>query len=364
MPASEEDGDGGTGAVDAPRRCTTCGTQMGRDAMRCPGCGKVFGEINRCHSCNAVAAVTPSGAGYACLACGAPRKLLPGMTVIANGPVGMPKAERPSVAPLAQGFASVASETPPVRSVGTGIARPSRLRALSLRAMGVILLAAGVGGAALSVALSGGATGLLLAVAVGGAGAGLGGLLLRAGGRASAHADRGHSLAMEQAILDLATQRAGVLRVTDVARGLGVTVAEADEALSALADGSRVTAEITPEGLLVYHFREIEAPARMRVDMDELSAEDDEKSDRLDDRLDDRDDLDLAAHDLAAHDRDDLDLAAHDRDDLDRDDLDLAAHDRDDLDRDDLDLAAHDRDDLDRDDLDHAESARRREPRG
>ena len=349
MPASEEDGDGGTGAVDAPRRCTTCGTQMGRDAMRCPGCGKVFGEINRCHSCNAVAAVTPSGAGYACLACGAPRKLLPGMTVIANGPVGMPKAERPSVAPLAQGFARVASETPPVRSVGAGIARPSRLRALSLRAMGVILLAAGVGGAALSVALSGGATGLLLAVAVGGAGAGLGGLLLRAGGRASAHADRGHSLAMEQAILDLATQRAGVLRVTDVARGLGVTVAEADEALSALADGSRVTAEITPEGLLVYHFREIEAPARMRVDMDELSAEDDEKSDRLDDRLDDRDDLDLAAHDLAAHDRDDLDLAAHDRDDLDRDDLDLAAHDR---------------DDLDRDDLDHAESARRREPRG
>ena len=305
MPASEEDGDGGTGAVDAPRRCTTCGTQMGRDAMRCPGCGKVFGEINRCHSCNAVAAVTPSGAGYACLACGAPRKLLPGMTVIANGPVGMPKAERPSVAPLAQGFARVASETPPVRSVGAGIARPSRLRALSLRAMGVILLAAGVGGAALSVALSGGATGLLLAVAVGGAGAGLGGLLLRAGGRASAHADRGHSLAMEQAILDLATQRAGVLRVTDVARGLGVTVAEADEALSALADGSRVTAEITPEGLLVYHFREIEAPARMRVDMDELSAEDDEKFDRLDD------------------------------------------------------LEA-----LDRDDLDHAESARRREPRG
>jgi hypothetical protein len=148
--------------------------------------------------------------------------------------------------------------------------RASRFRTLSLRAAGVLLLAAGVGGAALSVALTGGATGFLLAAAVASAGAGLGGLLLRAGGRASAQADRSHGLAVEQAILDLAAERAGVLRVTDVARGLGVTVAEADDALSSLADGSRVTVEITPDGLLVYHFREIEAAPRMRVDVEGL----------------------------------------------------------------------------------------------
>ncbi|NOY93050.1 MAG: hypothetical protein GXP55_17840 [Deltaproteobacteria bacterium] len=262
MSASSADTGAGSSVGETPARCSTCSTELTPGATRCPGCGKVFGEANRCHRCNAIAAVTPSGKGYVCLACGAPRQLAPGTTVISNGSLGVPQSQPPA----ADSFARVA-RAPAVRS--SSFSGPSRFKTVSLRAGGVVLLAAGVLGAALSVVITGGATaGFLVAAAVGGAGAGLGGLMLRAGGRASTQADRRHSLAVEQAILDLAAERAGVLRVTDVARGLGVTVAEADEFLSGLADGSRVTVEITPDGLLVYHFREVEsAPPRMRVDV-------------------------------------------------------------------------------------------------
>ncbi len=268
MSAPSADTEAGSSAGETPPRCSTCGTELAPGATRCPGCGKVFGEANRCHHCNAIAAVTPSGKGYVCLACGAPRQLSPGTTVISSGSVGVPRSQPPA----ADSFAQVSrSRAPVVRS--SAFSGPSRFKAVSLRAGGVILLAAGVLGAALSVVITGGATtGFLVAAAVGGAGAGLGGLMLRAGGRASTQADRRHGLAVEQAILDLAAQRAGVLRVTDVARGLGVTVAEADEFLSSLADGSRVTVEITPDGLLVYHFREVEsAPPRVRVDVSALA---------------------------------------------------------------------------------------------
>jgi len=220
-----------------------------------------------------VAAVTPTGAGYACLACGAPRELHPGTTVIESDPVVLPRKSRP---PAVLGNAITTPSAPaPARPLR--VARPSRGKAGVLRAAGILLLAAGIAGAAVSVALTGGAAGFLLAAAAGGAGVGMGGLLLRAGGQASARAHRSHGLATEQAVLSLAAELHGVLRVTDVARGLGITVAEADEALSNLADGSRVTAEITTEGLLVYHFREIESAPRMRVDVDGASDEEEDE---------------------------------------------------------------------------------------
>jgi len=222
-----------------------------------------------------VAAVTPSGAGYACLACGAPRDLRPGTTVIQSDPVVLPRKSRP---PAVLGNAIPTPTPTPTAPAPLRVARPSRAKAGALRAAGILLLAAGIAGAAVSVVVTGGgAAGILLAVAAGGAGAGVGGLLLRAGGQASARAHRSHGLATEQAVLTLAAELHGVLRVTDVARGLGITVAEADEALSNLADGSRVTAEITTDGLLVYHFREIESAPRMRVDVDGASEEEEEE---------------------------------------------------------------------------------------
>lgn len=248
-----------------PENCTTCGTAIPRGAPRCPGCGKVFGEANRCPSCHAVAAVTSSPLGYVCLACGGPRQLLPGTTVIDSGPMGIPRPSRPpAVAP--ESFEPPESVAASTRRVPL-VRRPSSGRPMALRAAGVLLLALGAAGAAASVALTGGTAGLILAAAAGGAGAGLGGLFLRAGGKAAERTRREHSAQMEQAVLALAVDKGGVLSVTEVARGLGVTVAEADDALTSIADGSRVSAEITTDGLLLYHFRELEARARVRVDV-------------------------------------------------------------------------------------------------
>lgn len=65
----------------APSKCPTCAFLVPENAERCPQCGRVFGEVNRCPSCNAVAAVTPTSKGYRCSACSKPRALKPGMTI-------------------------------------------------------------------------------------------------------------------------------------------------------------------------------------------------------------------------------------------------------------------------------------------
>ncbi|MCZ7683272.1 MAG: hypothetical protein M5U28_32530 [Sandaracinaceae bacterium] len=67
---------------DTPERCPTCGTSVPEGAPRCPGCGRVFGEANRCPHCHAVAAVIPRGGITVCAACGKPRA---GAVVLGGG---------------------------------------------------------------------------------------------------------------------------------------------------------------------------------------------------------------------------------------------------------------------------------------
>lgn len=67
---------------EAAQRCPVCDTAIPAGDERCPGCGKVFGETNRCPSCHAIAAVSEVARGrYICAACSAPRKLLPGTAI-------------------------------------------------------------------------------------------------------------------------------------------------------------------------------------------------------------------------------------------------------------------------------------------
>jgi hypothetical protein len=68
-----------------PEKCTACDTAIPAGRDRCPGCGKVYGEWNRCPSCHAVAAVHEAQRGrYVCAACGAPRKRQHGTPVDAH----------------------------------------------------------------------------------------------------------------------------------------------------------------------------------------------------------------------------------------------------------------------------------------
>lgn len=194
----------------APSSCSVCGTAIPAGATRCPGCGAVFGEANRCPHCHAIAAARPSKDGLVCMACGKPRSGGPGVTVFDK-----PEKKR------------------------------GRFR-LGRVALGALLTA---GGVAAAVGI-GGTVGVLAAVGL--MVAGLGTIGLSVGG------DSGPtSAALEQRVTKLAEKHGGVLYVTDVAEGLHVTAERADEILTAMADGTRVTADVTSDGLMVYEFREI-----------------------------------------------------------------------------------------------------------
>ena len=67
------------------------------------------------------------------------------------------------------------------------------------------------------------------------------------------------SSAEELEMLALAEKWGGSLYATDAARSLKISVAEAEARLTAMADGARVVAEVTPEGLLRFDFRELRA---------------------------------------------------------------------------------------------------------
>lgn len=101
--------------------------------------------------------------------------------------------------------------------------------------------------------------------------AGAGALALRKA--SSAREDRRQALlvALQQPVLRLAGQRAGLLTVTDVASSLGWPLRRAEKVLNSLEDGLRVSSEVTDEGVIVYQFRELmHAPRLSGSEMDTL----------------------------------------------------------------------------------------------
>lgn len=146
----------------------------------------------------------------------------------------------------------------------------TRGASLGLRIAGVGAIGVGVIAAVALGLLVPGATGLVLAAVLGGGfvTAGVGGLW--AGARAGERADKRARATRQLAILNLAEKSGGDLTATEVARGLGVSLQDADDSLTAMADGSRVTVEVDPEGVVHYVFREIAsqsaATPRVRID--------------------------------------------------------------------------------------------------
>lgn len=239
------------------RACSTCGTEVPEGASRCPGCGSVFGEANRCPHCHAIAAVRASKAGYVCMACNKPRQVLPGTTIVDDPAPLMPRAER-RAAPAA--VTAGAEGQAPARVIPP---RPADADAgAGFRALGIFAIAGGVLAAAAAAVIIPGAGGILLAAALAGSGAGVGTLSLRAGQRARENAQSSLTANTELAIMELAEQSGGVLTVTEVARGLGLSSQEAEDALTSMTDGSRVSAELTGDGFVQYVFRELRAKAR------------------------------------------------------------------------------------------------------
>ncbi len=142
-----------------------------------------------------------------------------------------------------------------LQAIGGAAWRTTAIAAMMLGGLGVVM----------GVAI-GGAAGIAIAILGGLFGAGVGGLLWARGSASKQAAKERFGAAREHAILDLAEKRGGRLTATEVARALRISVGEADAALTAMADGSRVSAEVSDDGVVVYDFRELRA-ARQRVEV-------------------------------------------------------------------------------------------------
>ena len=208
--------------------CPTCSFAVPDGATKCPQCGRVFGEANRCPHCHAIAAARPSGKGFVCSACGKPRKLEPGTTIAGLAPTE------------------------------TGLTAPRRR---GLRLLGGLAMALAVFGAAMATAILGtGALGVAAAIVVGSIGAFTGVRLLQ-------RAD-----AMERSVTEhLAQNRTERARqilvertstVPELARQLGTSEAEADAIATKLAAEERdgIRAELDESVGVVRYGRKSEVP--------------------------------------------------------------------------------------------------------
>jgi hypothetical protein len=233
--------------VSTPDRCPTCSTTVPEGALRCPACGRVFGEENRCPHCNAIAAVIRRGGGTVCAACGKPRA---GAVALGRG----------------GGGGVVASTKRPVSSS----AMMARGRGRAQRGFGVVSLAAGILLAALAAIVLPGAFGIVAAILLGALGVGIGALSLRAGARSMGKAEDEDHRALEGRVLQLAQKNDGALTATQVAEALGLSVEDADRALTRMVgDGSRIEVDVDHEGVVRYVFREVRASLTPKVRVEE-----------------------------------------------------------------------------------------------
>jgi hypothetical protein len=207
-------------------------------AARCPGCGRVFGEDNRCPHCHAIAAIRASGDGYVCVACSKPRERLPLTTVLGEEP------GRTSIVPSAAGS----------------------LRGRGLRALGTLTLGSGVLGAALATAILGlGAAGIASAAGIGVLGVLLGFALFRRASRADDTSHAFEARAAAARVRAAAQKLGGDVTAKQIAEQLGVPVKDADAVLTTMANGTDVLVEVDTDTAAVHYvFPEIVA-ARPKV---------------------------------------------------------------------------------------------------
>jgi hypothetical protein len=221
--------------AETPQTCPTCSTPVPDGAVRCPGCGRVFGEANRCPHCNAVAAVIRRGTTTVCAACGKPRA---GTVVLGEGEM----------------------------SHGTR-AMLSRARGTGFRGFGVLAIASGILGAALAAIAVSGVAGIAAAAVVGAIGVTVGALSLRAGARASRAARDERQKQLERELLVFAKKSRGRVIAAEAGKALGISEDEADAALTAMVgDGSKVDVDVDGEGVVAYVFRDIGSHPKVRVE--------------------------------------------------------------------------------------------------
>lgn len=162
----------------------------------------------------------------------------------------------------------------PPRSIQAS-ARVARGWSLGFYIAGVAAIGAGLLVGGIVAAASGSAAGLAVAAIIAGGGLGMGGLGLWESRRFRQRAERLERTVSEHRLYQLAAEREGILRVTDVAHSLRIPREEAEELLDHLVDEVRVSMQVTDAGAIQYVFREVRRTAaspRVRVAEDDEAA--------------------------------------------------------------------------------------------
>ena len=136
-----------------------------------------------------------------------------------------------------------ASPPPNSRLPTSGVGR--RVIGMALALAGTITITAGIVNGVGGVIVTGGFLGL------GGAG------FLQWGRKALLERRRSIVHGLNRRVLLLATERRGILTVTDVASALNLTLSAAEKVMISMEDGVRVRSEVSEEGVIYYEFPEL-----------------------------------------------------------------------------------------------------------
>ena len=137
----------------------------------------------------------------------------------------------------------VATASPASRLPSSGVAR--RVLGGALVLAGTITITAGIFNGAWAAVT----TGVFLGLGGGG--------LLHWGRKALRERRQSIVHGLNRRVLRLATQRRGVLTVTDVAAALDLTLTAAEKVLISMEDGVRVRSEVSDQGVIYYEFPEV-----------------------------------------------------------------------------------------------------------
>jgi hypothetical protein len=221
-----------------PPKCVACDTAIPSGRDRCPGCGKVYGEWNRCPSCHAIAAVHEARRGsYVCAACGAPRT-------------------RQHGTPVDSQFADELWRRSLVTRAGSWALWP-----VGLGLFGVAAMALGLGQLFESTVAYASAFGGLLGL--------LGVTALVFARRLGQRAQALREQARQERVLGHITRARAAITAGEAAQALHIRAVEADAALTALAKTGRLDLDVDERGTVRYRVLTEEELRRRGLEVDE-----------------------------------------------------------------------------------------------
>jgi hypothetical protein len=252
-------------------RCPTCSERLEPDAARCPTCGAAVAaitsvriDVSSCPRCGY------AGEGVSYFSRSSHVALLVGVSFFTYGLGGLVywlARRKHDICPscgLAWGRSSAflaphkARERLSRQSQSATPDEPLPSGGVKRRILGTLLIL--VATLLIVVGIAEAEAAAVVAASVVGA---LGSISFFSGWKATQERRQALMARFQRRVLRLATAHGGTLTVTEVAAELNLSFPAAEKVLIAMDDGFRVRSDITPEGILVYEFPEVQHRPRL-----------------------------------------------------------------------------------------------------